>query len=102
MGQGDAVKQEVVEATAVVPVTLGVVGRAHRAAPDLQRRFDGPGGDPPDELGAGPRAGNGCRPSAGEAQKDRAIDRIGLCLGVVRAAQDRESAYGGGGNEAGD
>ena len=60
-------------------------GRAHRAAPDLQGRLDRPGRDAANELGAGPRAGDRGWPSAGEAQKDGAVDLVALCHNGGRA-----------------
>src|SRR5690606_26428875 len=57
---------------------------------DLQGRLDRPGRDAANELGACPRAGDRGGPSAGEAQKDGAVDLVAL-----RLAGGRARYYGG-------
>ena len=63
---------------------IALIGGAHRTPPDLQRRFHGPGCNPPDELGSSPGARGGSGPPARQAQEDRAIDRVGLRAGGCR------------------
>jgi hypothetical protein len=65
--------------------------RAHRAAPDLQRRLDRPRRDPADELRERPGTGNRRGPTAGKAQEDCTIDLIALHGGGF--GRKRHEAY---------
>src|SRR6056297_2662650 len=86
-------QQGVVDPVCFARLTFVLVRRAQRTAPDLQRWFHWPGRNPSNEFCAGSRTRDGCWPTTGQTQKDRAVDRIGLssCVRRQRNTRKRQS-----------
>src|SRR6056297_2012164 len=76
-------------------LTFDLVRCAHWTAPNLQWWLHRPRRDPPDKFGAGTRAGHRGWPTAGQTEKDSAVDWIRLCSAAVRErkASQRQSHH---------